>query len=211
MSRSNGRPVTFTAFSDFLCPWCYIGALRLDRVRRRHEGDLVIEWKSFLLRPEPSTPDLERFRGYTRSWQRPAAMEPAAQLHPWSGDASPPSHSVPTAVAGKVAATFGQEAYDRYHLALFRAYFVEHRTVSEEAVQLDVAASVGLDRDEFARRLREDVRVHLEAVFDDYSDAFAAGILAVPTVVVGGGEVVGGAVDETTYEEAYERACAAAS
>ena len=44
-------------------------------------GDAIdVQWKSFLLVPEPKIRSLEKFTRYTESWQRPADMEPAAKF-----------------------------------------------------------------------------------------------------------------------------------
>ena len=60
--------------SDYLCPWCYNAAVRIDRLERDTPGEVEIEWRSYLLRPKPSPGrDLERFRAYTHSWSRPGA------------------------------------------------------------------------------------------------------------------------------------------
>lgn len=158
--------------------------MRLDSVRREVGELLAVEWRAFLLRPEPREGPLDRFRRYTESWRRPAEAEPAAAFRVWDGDALPPSHSRPPAVAGKVAATFGAGAFDRFHLALMRAYFAENRTISERDVILDVAGTVGLDTEAFARLLDERGAELDAAVVADHRDALARGIAAVPTVVV---------------------------
>lgn len=201
-------PVRFTVWSDFLCPWCYVAAVRLDSVRREMGGLLALEWRAFLLRPEPRERPLEHFRRYTESWRRPAEAEPAAAFRVWTGDDPPPSHSRPPAVAGKVAANFGADAFDRFHLALMRAYFAGNRTISERDVILDVAGSVGLDTEVFARLLDERGAELDAAVVADHRDALARGIAAVPTVVVHHGDdeyVLSGALRADQYSRVVAR------
>jgi predicted DsbA family dithiol-disulfide isomerase len=179
------EPVSFTVWSDFLCPWCYVAAVRLDALHRELGDVIDIRWRSFLLRPEPSDRTLEQFTRYTESWARPGEAEPAAEFTRWSGEHEPPSHSFPSAIAGKaVLHAFGPAAFDRFHLALMRAYFTENRTVSERAVILDVAGAVGLDADELATVLDRDTDALRDEVVNDHKAALAQGIAAVPTVVV---------------------------
>ncbi|MDH5519459.1 MAG: hypothetical protein OEZ14_02885, partial [Acidimicrobiia bacterium] len=65
-------------------------------------GDRIsIEWRSFLLRVEPKTTERDKFVEYTRSWLRPAEMEPRATFTVWASDAPPPSSSLPAQVAAK--------------------------------------------------------------------------------------------------------------
>ena len=54
--------------------------MRLDQLEERMGDAISVEWRSFLLRPEPKTPDQEKFVEYTRSWLRPAEMEPATDF-----------------------------------------------------------------------------------------------------------------------------------
>ena len=203
------EPVSFTVFSDFLCPWCYVGAIRLQRARERQGERLRVQWKSFLLRPEPTHPDLDRFRAYAQGWRRQAQMEPGATFRFWEGDTPPPGHSLPAAAAAKLAASYGAEAADRYRYALFAAYFTDNRTISDRPVLAAVAGECGLPAAEFARRLDAEWAEHVDTVFDDFSDALEVGVTAVPAVVVDDDFVLRGAVEGGDYDEAVTRALAA--
>lgn len=167
---------------------------------------MTIEWKSFLLRPVPEPRPLEQFRQYTKRWERPAAMEPACNFHPWRADTPPPTHSVPPAVAARVAARFGEDAARRYHDALFRAYFAENRTVSARPVLVDIAAETGLDPADFDDALTRHGEDDQRAVFADYHEAVELGIHAVPAVVVGGRYLVQGAVEVDDYLRVIDKA-----
>lgn len=179
--------------------------MRLDRLAEEEGEAIQVEWRSFLLRPFPEARTREAFVAYTESWRRPAAMEPEAQLTPWSSGSAPPSHSVPAAVAAKVASGMGVGAWARYHRALFRAYFSENRTISEPAVLVAVAAEVGLDAERFGAELAER-RPELEAqVFAEHNRAIEAGITAVPAVVVGHTYLMSGAVEVEEYRRLIDR------
>src|SRR5262249_3695061 len=83
-------PVRLIVNSDYLCPWCYLAAVRLHRVAEEFGDRVVIEWRSYLLRPYPdATRTLEKFRAYTRSWERPAAEPDAPVFRVWESDAGP--------------------------------------------------------------------------------------------------------------------------
>ncbi len=73
--------------------------------------------------------------------------------------------------------------------AAFRAYFAEGRNIGNRAVLLDLASSVGLDREEAARVL--DRRTFSRAVDADWARATGRGVNAVPTFEAGGRFVVG--------------------
>jgi predicted DsbA family dithiol-disulfide isomerase len=198
--------VRFTLWSDFLCPWCYVAALRLHALRAEAGALLELEWRPFLLRPRAQPRDLAQFTAYTERWARPAAAEPSAGFRVWSGGQPPPSHSLPSAVAGKaVQQLFTADEFERFHLALMRAYFAENRTISDRRVILAVARAAGLDAGALAERLEAHGGPLEEAVVADHKAALAAGIAAVPTVVAGGEHVLRGAMTLEQYRKVLAR------
>jgi predicted DsbA family dithiol-disulfide isomerase len=179
--------------------------VRLDEVRRRHPGAVELEWRAFLLRPRPEPRPVEAFRRYTESWQRPASLEPAASFSAWSGEHDPPSHSVPAAVAAKAVAVLTPDRFDAFHLALLEAYFTHNRTVSDLAVLVDVARSVGIDGDEVAARLAEQADELTRQVMADHRRAVELGITGVPAVVIDDQWPLMGAQDVEFYERIVTR------
>lgn len=179
--------------------------MRLDAIVEEYGDQVELTWRSFMLRPEPEERSVEKFTAYTNSWERPGSMEPAVTFQPWSTDNAPPSHSMPSAVAGKVAARFGPEAYREFHHRAMKAYFTENRTISERSVLLDIAEEAGIDRDEFDRRWQAEAEVLFNEVVAEHNEAIGAGINAVPSLVVGEKYLVAGAVDVADYRQVIER------
>jgi predicted DsbA family dithiol-disulfide isomerase len=181
-------PVTLIAWSDYLCPWCYNAALRLHRIEEEFGPEVEIEWRSYLLRPNPrARGDLERFRAYTESWLRPAAEPDGGEFRPWQGDAGPPSHSVPPHLVAKAAAALGGEAFRRMHLRLMRAYFSENQDITDTQVLRSLWREQGLPEAEFERR--EDPAL-LELVLDEHAAAQEAGATGVPAVQLKGNDAI---------------------
>ncbi len=199
-------PVRFTVWSDFLCPWCYVCALRLDALQQEVGDVLAVEWRSFLLRPRADERTVEAFTRYTEHWARPGAAEPLAAFHTWSGEHAPPSHSMPSAIAGKaVLHAFGTDAFHRFHLALMYAYFTDNRTISDRDVILDVAERVDLDAALLGARIDADADALEAEVVADHKDALAHGIAAVPTVVIGDEYMLQGALGLEQYRKVVSR------
>jgi predicted DsbA family dithiol-disulfide isomerase len=198
--------VRFSVWSDFLCPWCYVAAARLEAVHREAGDALDIEWRAFLLRPTAEERSRERFTRYTESWARPASMEPQTKFRTWSGEHPPPSHSMPSAIAGKaVLHAFGRDPFDRFHLALMRAYFEENRTISQRDVILDVASTVDIDAAALGAQLGERSAEFEAEVVADHKAALAQGIAAVPTVLVNDEYVLSGAMTVEQYLRVVSR------
>ena len=180
--------------------------MRLEQVRAEFGDALVVEWRSFMLRPEPEPRPLDRFTRYTERWAQIAELEPAATFRTWSGEHAPPSDSRPPLIAGKaVLAVAGAAAFERFHLALMRAYFAENRTISDRDVILDVAAAVDIDTAALARRLDADAGALEASVIADHRAALALGISAVPTALVNGEYVLQGALTLAQYRRVVER------
>ncbi len=198
------RPVRFVVYSDYLCPWCYNAAVRLELLERESEGAVELSWRSYLLRPKPSSGrDLEKFRAYTRSWLRPAAEPDSGAFRVWEGDAGPPTHSVPPHRVAKAAASLGAEAFRRIHLRLLHAYFAENRDISDGATLRSIWSEAGLPDSEFARS--EDPLL-LEQVVEEHRESLDSGVTGVPAVRLEGNDaVIVGAQPLELYRRWVER------
>jgi predicted DsbA family dithiol-disulfide isomerase len=97
---------------------------------------------------------------------------------------------------GKWADT--QPGGEAFHDAMFRAYFVEARDISQLDVLLDIVKQVGLSVDD-ARQVIEK-RTFKEAVDADWKLSRDYGVTGVPTFVVGRYGVVGAQPYETLVE-----------
>ena len=173
-------PIRFVVYSDYLCPWCYNAAVRLERLQRESGGGVQLEWRSYLLRPTAREGrDLERFRGYTRSWLRPAAEPDSGVFRIWEGDAGPPSHSVPAHLVAKAAARVGPEAFARMHARLLRAYFGENRDVSDRDTLRDLWRDLALPAAAFDRVDDPDL---LREVLGQHQEALETGVTGVPAI-----------------------------
>lgn len=183
--------------------------MRLEQLQSEYADDLVIVWRSYLLQPQPRPKPRDRFIAYTQGWLRPGGpgdQAPECGFAPWTvDDDEPPTHSLPAAIAGKVAATFGAAAFDRFHLAAMRAYFVEHRTISDPAVLTAIAVETGLPGDEFATRLARDGGALAAVVLEEHRHGIEdVEVHAVPSVVVNGFPIPG-AQELDVYRRMIER------
>ena len=179
--------VVLDVWSDYLCPWCHVAATRLAALEREFGDALVLNWKSYLLRPRPEPGrDLEKFRRYTESWRRAAAEEPAARFQVWASGEGPPTHSTPAHLVAKAAAALGPEAFARIHPALLNAYFVENRDISREETLAALWRDAGLPEAALARA--EDPEL-LRSVLAEHDEAIELGVGGVPAVRLSGGDV----------------------
>lgn len=180
------EPLRVVVHSDWICPWCYNAARRMRRLEEDYAGRVVVEWRSFLLRPRPEPArDLERFRAYTRSWSRPAAEPDAGEFREWQGDAGPPSHSVPPHLVAKAAVELGAAAFRALQERLFHAYFAESRDVTDPATLLALWREAGLPPHAFERAADPAL---LRLVLREHQEAMERGISGVPAVSIAGND-----------------------
>lgn len=102
-------------------------------------------------------------------------------------------------MAGKAAATFGDEVFHRFHVEVMRAYFAGNRTISDLDVLTEVAATAGIPSDEFRERLESDWQTFEDQVFAEHTEAVSLGVTGIPSVVVDDALLIPGAVDADVY------------
>ena len=196
-------------YSDYLCPWCYNAAVRLERVAEELGDAVELTWRTYLLRPEPDPRrTLEKFRRYTQTWLVPAGEPDAGTFRTWQGDAGPPSHIIPPLLVAKAAATLGGAAFRRIPRALLEADFGNSRDVTDTATLRAIWCETGLPEDAFA--LSAEPRL-LEQVLAEHAEAVRLGMNGVPSVHVEGDDAfVTGAYPVEMYRRWVTRRLAAA-
>lgn len=165
--------------------------MRLRRIEEEFGARVQIEWRSFLLRPQPDPRrTLEKFRAYTRSWLRPAAEPDAPTFRVWQSDAGPPSHSMPPHLVAKAAAALGPSAFRQVHDRLLQAYFSDNRDITDPDTLRALWREAALPEEAFGRRAQGNLA---QATIDEHNEAIAYGITGVPAVRIAGrsGAVLG--------------------
>jgi len=197
-----------TVWSDYLCPWCFNAAVRLETLQQELGDALEIEWRAYLLRPAPrpagqGPEELERFVRYTQSWLRPAAEPHAGTFRVWESSAGPPSHSVPAHLVAKAAERLGRASFDALHGRLLRAYFADSRDVSERATLEAVWREAGLPPEAFQA---VDDPALLRQVLAEHDDALEQGVTGVPAARLEGQDaLLLGALPLETYRRWLQR------
>ena len=178
--------------------------MRIEKLQTEH--NVKVEWVHFPLHPETpaegrSLADLFAGRNVDRKAmhaQMKARMD--AEGLPY-GERTMTYNSRLAQELGKWADT--QPGGEALHDALFRAYFVEARDISQPAVLLEIAERVGLPVDA-AREVLEK-RTFKAAVDADWALSRQYGVTGVPTFVAGRHGVVGAQPYEV-LEELVRRA-----
>lgn len=189
-----------TLFSDFICPYCYLGERAAAPALEALGLDLA--WRGFEIHPE--TPpggvpaEVLARMGLGGRWRGIEAQ---------AAEAGVPIARPPLLSSSRLALEGAEMARREGKLAayrdrVFRAYFVEGVDIGEVNGLCRLAAEAGLDRKRFeeellARRFREDVDRHR----DEAEDLLVTGV---PTFFLHGVPVVGAQTTEL-YRRTFER------
>lgn len=203
-------PIRLEVFSDYTCPWCYVGWARLEAALARLPDDLSVEveWRPFEIHPEvpPEGMPVEDLPYPPDVWARMQdALKQAAASEGLEVGARPKVANTRRAL---MAGAWAQDAhpgiFPRFHERLFTAYFAEGRDLGEAAVLDELAADVGLDVEEMRTAL--DDGPWSAALELASADARAMGITGTPTFVLDRRFGLSGAQPAETLLEAIRSA-----
>ncbi|RFA20811.1 DsbA family oxidoreductase [Subtercola boreus] len=210
-----GGPITIDVWSDIACPWCYIGKRKLESGIAAyragagdHPLDIEVEYHSFELAPDtPVDFDgteidfLAKHKGLAPEQtmamlDRVTGIAREVGLH-YDYDALQHTNTVKAHQLIHYAKAHGVqlEAKER----LLKAYFEEGRHVGRDDDLADLAAEIGLDRDDVLRSLG--ANEYLPAVKADQAQAVEYGIQGVPFFVFDAKYGVSGAQDAAVFSQ----------
>lgn len=208
------RQLTVDIVSDIVCPWCIIGYRGLEVAAKAlaDRADITVRWHPFELAPA-TPPEGQLLTDYTRE-RYGATPEQSSQNRARlvaTGNAlgidfryAADSRIYNSHKAHELLIWAGErDKQTALKLALFKAYFTDQANISDDAVLLDAAASVGLDRDE-ARAILTDRR-YAAVVDAEVAHWQDQNITGVPAVIVDGKYMIPGAQDAETFERVLEK------
>ncbi|MDX1673289.1 MAG: DsbA family oxidoreductase [Longimicrobiales bacterium] len=197
-------------YSDYTCPWCYVGTARLDRLRERLDGDvrLDVTWHPFEIHPEvPADGMPAEALGYPADqWERMVAhLRAQAEAEGLEvGHLTRVSNTHRALAAATWARDERPDRFRAFHDALFRAYFGEGRDIGDPGVVRAVAAEAGLDPDVMDTALEAG---DYDAVIRETGErARRLGIRGTPTYVFDGRYGAVGAQPVEALEQVARRA-----
>jgi len=194
-------PLSLIVVSDFVCPWCYIGLMEVERLRA--EYDVELRFAPYLL--DPSTPPEGKPRKpYTNPGDPPSPMEERAAslgLH-FARGRTFTSNSLLAHEAAEFAADSGIDPA-AFHHRMFRAYFEDLEDVGKLDVIVAAGVDAGLDGDALREALMK--RRYRQEVQDGINWAKEIGVTAVPTFVFDDKYGFAGAQDYETFVSVARR------
>lgn len=206
------QPLKIDIVSDLACPWCIVGYRQLAMALKETNTAYDIHWHPFELNPNMSA-EGENLR------------EHGAKKHGRNDQEIQASRDRMTAAGAEVGFEFNFNADTRVHntfnvhqllhwadqqghmhdlkQALFTAYFTNNRNLSDNNVLADVAAEIGLERNE-ALAVLDDQRF-AKNVRESEQRAREQDIQSVPTIIFNNRHLVSGAQGVDNYVRILEK------
>ena len=200
-------------WSDYACPFCYIGEKRLQRALSALDDDnIAIEFKSFELDPYAdkkvvsSTPERFAVKYGLSLTDAEKRIEQISLMGKREGIDFKYSTTRYTNTFDALRLTkFAQaKGHDEIITKLFDAYFTKNLELSDHEVLKKIATECGLDAKEVEDVLKSDS--YAKEVREDEREASNLGIHGVPYFVIGGKYVLSGAQPPEVLKQAITEA-----
>ncbi|SUD90849.1 DsbA family oxidoreductase [Psychrobacter phenylpyruvicus] len=208
-----------TYWSDFACPYCYIGEVRLDKAiaKLQSQNELTdsveIELKAFQLDPNApltsSGPTQERFaKKYGISHEQAGEqLQKISQLATEEGIGFDYADTLFTNTMDahrltKYAQQNVPELADKLKKAIYKAYFIDQKELANREVLTAIAKNIGLDKDVTALLDSDQFR---EEVIADQDEAMRLGVRGVPYFVINDTYAIPGAMSQQDFENALRQ------
>mgnify|MGYP000044190814 CR=1 FL=1 len=183
---------TLAVYSDFVCPFCYLGRASLHQYLDEAEDPPTVDWRFFDLRGYKRGPDgdiddsvedgkdddyFENVKDNVEQLKEQydaeemLALDEVPDVDSWDAQQA----------ALYVKQSYDDETFQAFYNALFDTHWVEGRPIDDPDVLADVAESVDVNGDEVWDAITDDaLEAELESRFEDATDI---GITGIPTFV----------------------------
>ncbi len=187
-----------TVFSDYICPFCYIGVVTLKQIQP-DVPPFTLEWKGFQIHPEypaAGIPVEQRMaqigrERYEMIWKNILSLAETVGLT--IRRPSVLTNSLMALEATEYAKEQGKG--EPFSQAVYEAYFQEGQNIGDLDVIRTLARENGLDSNAVATHLQE--RTYAPRLEAARQEARTRGVSGVPTFIIGPAQIVGAQPRET--------------
>jgi predicted DsbA family dithiol-disulfide isomerase len=177
-----------TVYSDYVCPFCYLGRKSLDQYQDNREEELEVDWHPFDLRSQKRGPDGEIYQsvddGKDNEYYQ-QAMENVERLQEQYGvDMNMDTATDVDSLNAQIVSYYIKEHYPyetwlEFDEAVLHALWQEGRDIGQEEVLVELAEDVGIDGDEVNSALNDEgIR---QKIHEKFSESHQQGVTGVPT------------------------------
>ena len=196
-------------WSDVICPWCYIGKVRLEKALEAFDGAVTVTYRAYQLDASPVPEPLPLKQVMAAKFGGPARAEQMFSQVAGIGASEGLTLDFDRAIAANTFASHRLIAWaatqDRQAdmlAALQQAHFTDGVDIGSPAALAAVAGTIGLEEADALAYLASEAGS--TAVRTDLDEARALGITSVPTFVIDGKYAVQGAQESDTLLSALQ-------
>ena len=187
-------------YSDYICPFCYLGEAIIEKLKSRFN----IEMEHIGIEIHPETPeegvDLRgRIYGMEEMYENLRCRGKEYGLN--FCDIRLLSNSRKALIIGEYARKVGKNS--EFTRAVFKAYFEGCLDIGKEAVIIEIAQKVGLTKKEVEDCLKD--QLYQNNFANNCSEARKHDISGVPTFIINDTYRITGAQPEETFVELFEQ------
>lgn len=207
--------ITVEIWSDFMCPFCYMGKRKLERGLSQFEHKEMVEivWRSYQLAPDLKTDpkiNLDVFFAERKGISLDEAIAinngtaEKAKLEglTYNLDKTIPANMFQAHQMSHFAKQYGKQ--NEAEEVLFRSYFTDGKNIDDRFTLLELAEEIGLDSKKLELALKKGTFAN--DVLADREEAKKLGIRGIPCFVINNKESISGTYDGQTFLEALNRA-----
>jgi predicted DsbA family dithiol-disulfide isomerase len=181
---------SITVYSDYVCPFCYLGRRSLAAYQDTRQRDLEIDWHPFDLRRQKRGPEGEIDHsvddGKDEAYFEQVRQNVTRLKEEYDADEMLALDDLPENIDSfdaQVTSFYVKTEYPDQWLAfdeaIFEALWIDGRDIGDRDVLADLAETVGLDGDEVRTAVSdEELRGRLE---ERFAEAQRHGVTGVPT------------------------------
>ncbi len=188
-------------YSDFACPFCYLGLELLNRLR--NEGvELDAEWFPFELDPNAPLEGMDLFQVYPEEYVLKSLNLLSKLGEPYNIKYNNKNGKFNTRRA-HLGGFFAKEKgrYEEYAKAMFKAYFEDSINIGNKEELNNVVGDMGLDVDEMNTAI--DSGKYDQMLEDAYDKSIEYKIQSVPTFIINDSGRVTGVRDYNRFKEEF--------
>ena len=194
--------------SDYICPFCYIGYLRLEKLREHFE--LAVNWALVEIHPDsPAEGKPVEELGYSKA-RLDGLMGTLAEMARAEGVELSPhtftTNSRKALLLAEASKTLGADVFYHLHRRLFESFLVEGRNIGDSAVLENLAEECAVPREILEQAWNDPV--YEERLQRNLAAAVHNGATGTPTFFIGD-KRLSGAVSVDALMAAAQAALAA--
>lgn len=203
--------ITIEIWSDFMCPFCYMGKRKLETALAQfeHKNQVNIIWRSFQLSPNYTT-DADINLISFLSARKGISIQESTDIHTQIETKALEQNLVYNTKNTVAANTYKahqlshlSKKYDKQNQAeeiIFRSVFTDGYNIDDENVLYNLCEELGIDKEELRKVFEKNLFSH--DISADIKAACTRGIKMIPCFVINGTKIISGTYNSDTFYQA---------